>query len=168
MPRSTPAPALARILCAAAFALAAAPALADTFASSAIFNSVSMSVQSISGSFNASSNASSPGRAVRTGEYRIIQMAAAPDRPGTLRLTLRRLAAGPGETAAEVTAGAADVDLYLPAETVARAALATDQVIAARERPYGLEFAKGLPREAFLLVLADDWYRELRTQPVRL
>lgn len=168
---------------AAALTLALAaplPAFADSFASSAISNSFSASVGSISTSFNASSDASSPGRPVRQGEYRVQEIVVAAGREGYLRLTLRAekaaAAAATATTATtattEVAAAADTVHLYLPQETVARAAIATGQLISARARPYGLELAKvtadGGSREAFFLVVDDERYRELQTRPVTL
>ena len=149
--------------------LAGAPAVADTLASSAISNSFSASVGSVSTSFNASSDASSPGRPMRTGEYRIMQIAAAPGREGYARLTLRTLGAA-GEL--DEAAAADDRHLYLPQETVARVGLAEGQRISARARPYGLELAKAAKPEdvpqTFFLVVADERYRELQTRPVKL
>lgn len=180
----SPLPKLTLAAAAAAAALAAAPAAAESFASSAISNSFSASVGSISTSFNASSDASSPGRPLRTGEYRVLQIAAAPGREGVARLTLRALAPVPAgapaagaqaDTASRAnTASAADdYALYLPQETVARAALAEGQVIRARARPYGLELAKmaAQPGEAplpFYLVVADEWIDDLSTRAVTL
>jgi len=160
-----PRPTAAACLAAASMlaSMAATPAWADTLASSAIFNSFSASVGSVSTSFNASSDASSPGRPLRTGEYRVQQIAAAPGREGYLRLTLRALPAA---------AGGEEQHLYLPHATVASAALAEGMLISARERSYGLELAKvaadGQAREAFFLVVADERYRELQTRPVTL
>jgi len=162
---------------AAALTLALAaplPAFADSFASSAISNSFSASVGSISTSFNASSDASSPGRPVKQGEYRVQEIVVAAGREGYLRLTLRAekpAAAGATETT-EVAAADDTYQLYLPLATVARAAIATGQLISARARPYGLELAKvaadGGSREAFFLVVDDERYRELQTRPVTL
>ncbi|MBI5716073.1 MAG: hypothetical protein HZC37_00090 [Burkholderiales bacterium] len=171
--------------------LAGAPAvLADTLASSAISNSFSASVGSVSTSFNASSDASSPDRPLRTGEYRVMQIVAAPGREGYARLTLRAQApqaSGAPQAAAGAngangangagandagTNDASDVHLFLPQDTVAQATLAEGQVISARERPYGLELAKAAAPDqapqAFFLVLADERFRELRTRPVTL
>lgn len=162
-------PAVAAAAVAAAVALFALPAAADTMASSAIFNSFSASVGSISTSFNASSDASSPGRPLRAGDYRVSEIVAAAGRDGYVRLTLRALNEGVPDTAA-----AADdaYHLYLPVQTVARAALVAGQVISARGRPYGLELARlaadGRTREAFFLVVDDERYRELQTRAVTL
>ena len=52
-----------------------------------------------------------------------------------------------------------------------QAGLAQGGVVTARPRPYGTEFAyaaAGAAKQAFYLVLADDWYRELQTRPVQL
>lgn len=150
---------------AATTCLATAPAGADTLASSAISNSFSASVGSVSTSFNASSDASSPGRPLRTGQYRVVEIVAAAGREGTVRLTLRPL----GEAAA---AGTADTHLFLPQDTVARAALATGHFVTARERSYGLELARAATvdeaPQTFFLVVADERYRELQTRPVTL
>ncbi len=159
---------------ATALALATAPAWADTLSSSALFNSFSTSVGSVSTSFNASSDASSPGRPLKVGDYRIQQMVAMADQPGRagmMRLTLRAATPATSDEAAAAEARD-DYFLYLPQETVARAALAEGQVITARARPYGLELARAAAPEqaatAFFLVVADDWYRELQTRAVTL
>jgi hypothetical protein len=151
-------------------AMAGLAAHAESMASMAISNSVSASVGSISTSFNASSDASSPGRPLRAGAWRVMEVAAAPGREGYARLALR---AEPAAAAADA-AVAAEAVLFLPQETVARAALTAGQVIHARERSYGLELAKGESTEAarraeaFFLVVADDVFRELQTRPVKL
>lgn len=155
------------IAAATVLALAGITAHAESFASSAISNSVSASVGSVSTSFNASSDASSPGRPVAAGAWRVMDMAAAPGREGFVRLALRAEAGGAAGTNDEAV-------LFLPHETVARAALAVGQIIHARERSYGLELASGETAEraqraaAFFLVVADDVYRELQTRPVKL
>lgn len=140
-------------------AAAAQPALASGSASSASSEGSSASVGSLSTSIETSSNASSKGDKVAQGDYRIVDVAAAPERPGTVRVTLQALA-GP--------AHGGSLTLYLPLETASDAGLATGGVVSARERPYGLEFAQGEPRQAFFLVLRDEWYQELRTRPVTL
>jgi hypothetical protein len=150
---------------AASVTFAAAPAAADTLASSAISNSFSASVGSVSTSFNASSDASSPGRPLRTGQYRVVEIAAAPAREGYARVTLRPLGAA-------AAGGAEDTPLFLPQETVARAALAAGHFVTARERSYGLELAKAAAADeapqTFFLVVDDERYRELQTRPVTL
>ena len=149
---------------------------AESSASSAVSNSLSTSVGSVSTSFNASSDASSPGRALKAGAYRVMDIADAPGREGYARLTLRAEVGAPGapdssgsaldETAAQVQF------LFLPRATVAAASLAVGQVIQARARPYGLELAKlaagDQAAEAFFLVVADDVHRELQTRVVKL
>lgn len=164
MRRTTKLPALA----AATLIVLAAAAQAESFASSAISNSVSASVGSISTSFNASSDASSPGRPLKAGAYRVMDVAAAPGREGYARLTLRAEA----EATVAGAPAASDEFLYLPLTTVASAGLSAGQVIHARARPYGLELARaaegGRAAETFFLIVADDVYRELQTRPVSL
>jgi hypothetical protein len=144
---------LAVLLCAASL-----PALAESSASSAASGSVSTSVGSLSTSLQKSSDGSSKGTDVADGDYRIIELAAAADRPGTLRLTLQAQAGGSDEP----------FFLYLPEQTVERSQLAQGGTVTARQRAYGVEFSRGDRQEAFFLVMADDWYRELQTNVVRL
>jgi hypothetical protein len=169
----------------------AGAAHAESSASSAISNSLSASVGSVSNSFNASSDASSPGRPLKAGAYRVIDIADAPGREGYARLTLRAEAGAPDASGAsspapEEAAAQAQV-LFLPRATVASASLAVGQLILARARPYGLELAKVTAREAsdasgaseaggagdraaeaFFLVVADDVYLGLQTRVVKL
>jgi hypothetical protein len=155
----------------------AGTAQAESSASSAVSNSLSTSVGSISTSFTASSDASSPGRQVKAGAYRVMEIAEAPGRAGYARLTLRAEAGAAdasGESGAALDETAAQVQfLFLPQATVAGASLAVGQVIQARARPYGLELAKVAAAgeqaaEAFFLVVADDVYRGLQTRVVKL
>ena len=140
-----------------ACALLAAPASAELSASSAA-STASTSVASLSTSITQSSTSSSRNNNVAEGDYRVIETAALADRPGTVRLTLQPVA------------GHADdgFDLLVPAPLVAQVQLVRGATITARHRPYGIEFAQGVPRQAFFLVLADAWYRELQTTAVEL
>lgn len=144
---------LPRTLALALIAATAAPAFAESFASSASVGS-SASIGSVSDSLGGSSNASSPNRQA-AGDYRVIDVATVADKPGVLRLTLQPLAA---------QAGTVPMRLDLPQQVAQQHGLATGLVVGARERPYGLEFAKGEPREPFFLVLDDAWYRELHSR----
>lgn len=134
----------------------AAPAAAESLASSAS-SAGSASSGSVSDSLKGSSNSSSPNK-VAEGEYRIDGIAAVAEKPGFVRLTLHH-AAQPGT----------ELLLDLPEKTATLAALTVGGRVDARQRPYGIEFAKAAPgREAFFLVLADDWFRELPSRPVSL
>ncbi len=144
-------------LATAALLWAALPALAASSTSSAVSDSVSVSVGSVSTSFEKSSNSSSRGRAVAEGEYRVIELAAAEQRPGLLRLKLQALDRAGAE---------GELLLYLPPPAAERGALATGQRVMARTRPYGVEFAS--EQGPFFLVLEDAWHRELQTRPVTL
>ncbi|MDO8419629.1 MAG: hypothetical protein Q7S90_06280 [Rubrivivax sp.] len=135
-------------------AVAAVPAGAASSTSSAASDGVSASVGSLSTSVEHSSNSSSKDDKVADGDYRLIEMADAVDRPGQLRLTLQR---------AEQT-----FFLYLPQETARLGGLATGQVVAARQRAFGVEFSAGEPKRAFFLALHDGWLPELRTRAVSL
>ena len=136
----------------------AAPAAAASSAASSASDSVATSVGSISGSIQQSSASSSKTTGVAAGDYKILETAEVAGRPGLLRLTLQ-----PADGRAD-----GGFDLLVPQPVVAQARLAVGATVSARARPYGLEFAQGEPREAFFLVLADAWYRELQTTAVVL
>jgi hypothetical protein len=140
---------------------------AASSASSEVSGSVSTSVGSLSDSVRKSSDSSSKGKDVAAGDYRLIEVAAADDRPGLLRLKLQALAGSEGAQGAQ---GAGDFDLLLPQEAVQRAQLVAGAQISARQRPYGVEFSAGAgaDHKAFFLVMQDDWYRELNSRPVTL
>ncbi len=138
------------------------PAMAELSLSSASSDSSSASIGASSTSIGRSSEGSRHDR-VAEGDYTVVEVADAADRPGLLRVKLRMTVPA---------AGAADADeafdLYLPRANPAASRLAQGQVIRARLRPYGVEFAQGEPQQPFFLVLQDAWYDELRSQPVRL
>lgn len=135
-------------------AVAAAQAGAASSTSSAVSDGVSTSVGSLSTSVEHSSNSSSRDDQVADGEYRLIEVAAAPGRPGQVRLTLQ----GAQRT----------FFLYVPQETLRQGGLHTGQVVAARQRDFGVEFAAGAPRRTFFLALHDGWLPELQTRAVTL
>jgi hypothetical protein len=136
------------------------PAIAASSTSSAISDSSTTSVGSVSGSFRNSSESSSATAAAANGEYRIIDLAAVAERQGTVRLRLQAVADARGADG--------EFFLYLPQAVAETTRLAQGGIVTARPRPYGTEFAYGDARQAFFLVLADDWYRELHTRVVQL
>jgi hypothetical protein len=93
------------------------------------------------------------------GDYRLIEVAVAPDHPGSARMTLQALADPSPE---------GEFFLYLPQQAVDSSQLAPGHIVTAHDRPYGIEFANGATQQAFFLVLTDDWYRELQTNAVAL
>ena len=137
-------------------------ALADSSVSSTASSAGSASVGSLSNSIEGSSKSSLRGDKVAEGPYRIIEVAEAPGRSATVRVTLQPLAndGQPHDSGA--------LNLYLPRKTVQDQQIATGSVVHARARDYGFEFAQGNPRQAFFLVLRDEWMRELQTRPVSL
>lgn len=134
----------------------ALPVCADSSTSSAS-SAGSASSGSVSNSIQGSSNSSSPDNKVAEGEYRIDAMTALAEKPGFVRLRLQHL-----------TQPGAQLLLDLPDKTATLAALDVGGHVAARHRLYGMEFATAPAREPFYLVLADDWFRELASNPVRL
>lgn len=144
----------ALLLCALAL-----PAWADSSASSAVSDSVSASVGSISGSLQKSSNSSSKGDNVAAGDYRVVALVEAPARPGEVQVTMQAL---------DEPGIAGELQLTLPRSSAEEGRLAAGQVVTARTRPYGVEFARRADGRPFFLVLADEWYRELQTRVVAL
>ena len=138
---------------------AAAPSMGASSAASSVSESIGFSVGSVSGSLQKSSASSSKTTDVAEGDYKVIEVAAVPERPGIVRLRLQALA-DPGADG--------EVFLYLPQEAVDGSHLGAGQVVIARQRPYGVEFATGQAQQAFFLVLSDDWYRELKSTVVEL
>lgn len=146
-------------------ATAALPAAATVTSSVSVSDSVSALVGSASDSLQRSSESSVGRRHAAAGDYRIVALADAAGRPGRVQLMLRALA---DDTAAAAGDGGDEWLLFVPAPLVARHGLATGATVSARPRPYGTEFAAGTPRQAFFLVLRDDWYRELDARPLPL
>lgn len=142
----------------------ALPAAAGSSASSASSDSVSTSVGSSSTSIEGSSNASSGGeQKVADGDYRVIEVAEAPTRAGTVRLKLQPVAG------ADASIGKKnEFFLYMPQEAYDQSHLGTGSVVTAKGRAYGLEFANTAAKKPFFLVLADEWLRELQTKAVKL
>jgi hypothetical protein len=142
-------------------AAAALPAQAGSLATSSAAggSSASSAASSASDSSKESSNSSRGHDRVAEGPYKIIDIVALADRPGTVRLRLQALAdAGPG----------GEVLLDLPEQTADQGRLATGQTVTARQRPYGTEFAHADTDQAFFLVLSAAWSRELVSNPVLL
>jgi hypothetical protein len=143
--------------------LVAASAQAASSASSASSEGSSASVGSLSTSLEQSSKSSTGDTKQAAGPYRIVAVAAAADRPGQLRLTLE-----PEGPAADPAAGPrSGMVLILPAAAFEAGRLQAGERVLASARDYGLEFARADTREAFFLVVEDDWQRDLRTRPVK-
>jgi hypothetical protein len=146
------------LLCAAV----ASPCWAESFASSAS-SAGSASLGSISDSIGNSSRSSTRNTNTADGDYRVIDVAELGDRPGMLQLTLQATAVQDGEPREFV--------LKLPRQALEPRGIAAGDVINVRNRDYGLEFARSNAanaREAFFLVLNDDWHRELDPHAVSL
>ncbi len=128
---------------------------AESFASSAS-SAGSASSGSVSTSLHGSSDSSTGGNKRADGDYRVIDMAALPERAGFARMTLQ--AEAPGQR----------LMLDLPQAIVDAQGLVRGDVVHAQRRAYGYAFARGDAHEAFYLVLDDDWVDELAARPVRL
>ena len=132
---------------------------AASSAASSASDSIGTSVGSASGSVQKSSGSSSKGQALAEGDYRIVAIAAAPDRPGSVRMKLQAVADN-----SEVS----ELFLTVPQAALDHGRLAQGGTVSARKRSYGAEFANAATRQVFFLVLDDDWYRELRANAVAL
>ena len=141
------------------FGAAVPPALAASSAASSASEGASSSVGSLSGSLKGSSDSSSRTTTAAEGDYQVIDVAAVAERPVTGRMKLQALAARAEDR---------EFFLYLPEQTLALSRVAPGQVVTVHQRAYGLEFARSDTRQAFFLVLSDDWYRELRSNAVVL
>lgn len=140
-------------------ALALHAGAAEMSASSAS-SAGSASLGSSSDSLRTSSNSSSRNNQVAEGDYRIVDVAEVAERPGVLKLTLAAI-----DASAPADAG---FELLVPQAALAPRGAARGDVIAAKHRPYGLEFSRGDTREAFFLVLADAWHGQLDARAVPL
>ncbi len=145
------------------FGVAITPAVhAESFTSSAL-STGSMAVGSLSDSLQTSSGSSSGPGKVADGDYRVLNVAQLPDKPGVLRVRLQPQAAAdkPGTSADE------GLLLDVPQHALGDKGLATGEVVSVRNRSYGLEFARAQTRTPFFLVLADAWFQELEARPLR-
>lgn len=150
-------PFLHRSLYLTLFAAACAiPAQAESFASSAS-SAGSASSASISDSISDSSTSSSGDNKVAAGDYRVIDIAQAPNKPDTTRLTLRA-EAGQAKT----------FFLDVPNRAMAQRLVNAGDVVRVNERVYGYEFAHADTQRPFFLALQDDWYRELGSRQVTI
>lgn len=153
------------VLSAAATSRAESITGAASSAGSSASSAGSASLGSVSDSLRGSSDSSTGQAQVADGDYRVIQVAELAERPGMLRLTLRGTDAAQGARPAEFM-------LDLPRQALATRPLAAGDVVQARQRPYGIEFAhargEAQAREPFFLVLADDWLREIEPRAVKL
>lgn len=148
--------ALRHVLALAALAAACAiPAHADSVASSAS-SAGSASSASISDSIGASSNSSNRDRRVAAGDYKVIDIAQAPGKSETTRLTLRPVAGTPAQ----------EFTLDVPNRALAARAVDAGAIVHVNERVYGYEFAYADTKQPFFLALQDDWYRELGSRQV--
>jgi len=138
-------------------AACAIPAHADSVASSAS-SAGSASSGSISDSLGGSSNSSNRDKRVAAGDYKVIDVAQAPAKANTTRLTLRPVA---GTSAQEFT-------LDVPNRALAARAIDSGAVVHVNERVYGYEFAYADTTQPFFLALQDDWYRELGSRQVTI
>lgn len=142
-----------RFACVAVALGVAMNANAESFASSAS-SAGSASSGSVSDSLKGSSNSSTGNNKTANGPYRIIDIAQAPDGAHMARVTMQGVM--PEQR----------IVLDLPKTTFDQQQLGKGDMVFAQNRSYGIEFARNDTREAFFLVLADDFHREMASRPV--
>lgn len=130
-------------------ALSAALFAARADSASSASSAASKSVGSISDSIGTSSDSSSGKTQVLAGDYRITQVAAAPGKPGQVRVNL---------------AGAAEQTLWLDLPEATATGLQAGQVLTVALRPYGLAFSREGAAEPFFLALQAN----AQLDPVKL
>lgn len=149
---------IVRPICFALFAAivgASCAAHADSSTSSAS-SLASESSGSVSTSLKGSSNSSTGDQKVADADYRVLDMAAVPGESGMTRVTMVA-----DDTQQRVV-------LDLPQVAWRKAGLGRGDLVHASNRVYGYEFARSDTRQAFFLVLADNWYGDLAARPVRM
>lgn len=143
---------------------AALPAWADsltTSASSAGSSASSAGSASLRGSSDSISSSSGSGAKdktamVKDGDYRVAAVAPTPAQPHKLRLSLEP----------QGIAQAEPFQLDVPLQALGGAAPAVGEIVQARQRAYGVQFARAAVQEPFFLVLADAWDRQMDSRPV--
>jgi len=144
-----------RLACFAAITSFALQAQAESLPSSAS-SAGSASSGSVSASLHESSDSSSKDDKRADGDYRIIDVAEAPERGDFRRVTMQA-----DESQQRIV-------LDLPVNILDKQGLGRGDLVYAQHRVYGLEFARSDTREAFYLVLADKWHEELAPRIVGL
>ena len=134
--------------------------LAASSVGSSISDSLEQSSGSVSDSLKGSSNSSSPDNKQVKGDYKVIDMAEAADKPGYVDLQLQPLDANATATG--------QITLRLPRTAAQQGRVGKDSIVTALQRPYGIEFAANQPRAGFFLVLADDVARDLKMAPISI
>ncbi|MFC0128949.1 TOBE domain-containing protein [Ralstonia solanacearum] len=142
-----------RLVCLGALAGMTSHAYAESFTSAAS-SAGSASSGSVSASLHGSSNSSKGEEKTANGDYRIVDVAQLPDQAGQVRVTM------------VADASQQRIALDLPANVFAKQGLGPGDLVHAQPRAYGFEFARADTREAFYLVLSDDWQGELAPRPV--
>lgn len=148
---------LSRAALLAVFAAACAlPVQAASTAASSASSAGSASSGSVSDSIGSSSNSGGDDRRVAAGEYRVIDVAAAPGKPDTTRMTLH------------AASGEREFTLDVPNRALAQRSVDKGALVQVNTREYGYEFAHADSKQAFFLALEDNWYRELGSQKVAI
>ena len=123
-----------------------------------VSDSISGTVGSMSDSVEPSSKSSANVVHLADGGYKITDIAAVDGHPGKMRLALQ----------ADGDSRDKDIYLYVPRDDYMRADLSVGQEIMATRQPYGVAFSLGDVKQPFVVVLADDWVSDLRSNALSL
>lgn len=132
---------------------------AASSATSVVSDSASSTASSASDSVKGSSNSSSRGTGMAAGDYRLIQVADTADRAGMVTMRLAR---------ADQPAVAHELEVTLPKTAFSTGSLNVGEILRVREKAYGWELVNAGTQQAFFLVLADKWHKDLSLKPVVL
>lgn len=132
-------------------------ALAISTTTSSASDSLTASSGALSDSVRGISNSSSRATGVAEGDYKVIEVADATDKPGAVQMTLQATADAQNRFV-----------LVLPQHAFDAGGVAAGGVVGVKHRAYGLEFANGQTRQPFYLALNDASLRELQNHAVTL
>jgi hypothetical protein len=135
----------------------ATPAFALSLGSYSLVEGSRQSIGGLSTSVTTLSNASSTATGLAQGDYTLVEVVAAADRPDTVRLALAHV---------DRDQSASDVYVYVPTQTYLNAGLQAGNVITAKHRSYGIELAKAADKRTFFLIVDDKLLDELKSTPV--
>jgi hypothetical protein len=124
----------------------------------ALTNSISQSLATLSNSSAKSSTNAANDLGQINGDYEIIKIAAAEGTNDRMQIALR----APGDDRER------DIDLYIAAADYNNIDLGVGQTVTATQHAYGVAFTRGDATMPFTIVLADAWIKDLGMQAVSL
>jgi hypothetical protein len=93
------------------------------------------------------------------GDYKVLDVARAPDASGRIRLTLQPVVASDDKE---------EIYLYMQNQQYDRIRPQAGDIVSAKTRPYGAAFYMLGSADPFVLVFRDGWSEQMKAQPVTL